>query len=30
MDPADAYSGMPLAELAMIRHETLYSRLFMS
>jgi urease accessory protein len=30
MDPAEAYSGMPLAELAMIRHETLYSRLFMS
>jgi urease accessory protein len=30
MDPADAYSGMPLAELAMIRHEKLYSRLFMS
>nr|WP_255807591.1 urease accessory UreF family protein [Cohnella mopanensis] len=30
MDPADAYSAMPLAELAMIRHETLYSRLFMS
>ncbi|QMV40533.1 urease accessory protein UreF [Cohnella cholangitidis] len=30
MDPADAYSAMPMAELAMIRHETLYSRLFMS
>ncbi|TFE31613.1 urease accessory protein UreF [Cohnella luojiensis] len=30
MDPSEAYSGMPLAELAMIRHETLYSRLFMS
>ncbi|MFC4599275.1 urease accessory protein UreF [Cohnella hongkongensis] len=30
MDPDDAYSAMPLAELAMIRHETLYSRLFMS
>jgi urease accessory protein len=30
MDPAEAYSGMPLAELAMIRHEKLYSRLFMS
>lgn len=30
MDPAESYSGMPLAELAMIRHETLYSRLFMS
>lgn len=30
MDPSEAYSAMPLAELAMIRHETLYSRLFMS
>ncbi|MBB6673917.1 urease accessory protein UreF [Cohnella nanjingensis] len=30
MDPADAYAAMPLAELAMIRHERLYSRLFMS
>ncbi|WP_373231754.1 urease accessory protein UreF [Cohnella sp.] len=30
MDPSEAYSGMPLSELAMIRHETLYSRLFMS
>ncbi|MFC5471664.1 urease accessory protein UreF [Cohnella suwonensis] len=30
MDPEDAYGAMPLAELAMIRHETLYSRLFMS
>lgn len=30
MDPLEAYSAMPLAELAMIRHETLYSRLFMS
>lgn len=29
-DPSDAYSAMPMAELAMIRHETLYSRLFMS
>jgi urease accessory protein len=30
MDPAEAYSSMPMAELAMIRHEKLYSRLFMS
>lgn len=30
MHPADAYSAMPLSELSMIRHETLYSRLFMS
>ncbi|WP_258881366.1 urease accessory protein UreF [Paenibacillus sp. sptzw28] len=30
LDPEDAYSNMPMAELAMIRHETLYSRLFMS
>lgn len=30
MDPSEAYSAMPLSELAMIRHETLYSRLFMS
>lgn len=30
MEPEDAWSDMPLAELAMIRHETLYSRLFMS
>ncbi|RED65633.1 urease accessory protein UreF [Cohnella lupini] len=30
MDPSDAYGAMPLAELAMVRHETLYSRLFMS
>lgn len=30
MDPEDAYGAMPLAELAMIRHEKLYSRLFMS
>ena len=28
--PEDAYSNMPMAELAMMRHETLYSRLFMS
>jgi len=30
MDPEEAYGAMPLADLAMIRHETLYSRLFMS
>jgi urease accessory protein len=30
MDPEDAYGAMPLAEMAMIRHERLYSRLFMS
>ncbi|MFS0727434.1 urease accessory protein UreF [Paenibacillus sp. 1P07SE] len=30
MEPHEAWSNMPLAELAMIRHETLYSRLFMS
>jgi urease accessory protein len=30
MDPMDAYSAMPMAELAMMRHERLYSRLFMS
>lgn len=30
MPPEEAYSAMPLADLAMIRHETLYSRLFMS
>jgi urease accessory protein len=30
MAPEDAYGAMPLADLAMIRHETLYSRLFMS
>lgn len=30
MEPSEAYSGMPLSELASIRHETLYSRLFMS
>lgn len=30
MDPADACGAMPMAELAMIRHEKLYSRLFMS
>ncbi|NIK69754.1 urease accessory protein [Paenibacillus sp. BK033] len=30
MLPEEAYSNMPMAELAMIRHEGLYSRLFMS
>lgn len=30
MAPEDAYGAMPLADLAMMRHETLYSRLFMS
>ncbi|MFF2480463.1 urease accessory protein UreF [Paenibacillus sp. NPDC058071] len=30
LEPEDAYANMPMAELAMIRHETLYSRLFMS
>ncbi|MFB9330943.1 urease accessory protein UreF [Paenibacillus aurantiacus] len=30
MEPEDAYANMPLADIAMIRHETLYSRLFMS
>lgn len=30
MEPEDAYTNMPMAEIAMIRHETLYSRLFMS
>jgi urease accessory protein len=30
LEPEEAYSNMPLAELAMMRHETLYSRLFMS
>ncbi|WP_127529639.1 urease accessory protein UreF [Paenibacillus kobensis] len=30
LEPEDAYSNMPMAEMAMIRHETLYSRLFMS
>ncbi|WP_028611760.1 urease accessory protein UreF [Paenibacillus harenae] len=28
--PEEAYSNMPMAELAMMRHERLYSRLFMS
>lgn len=30
LEPEEAHSNMPLAELAMIRHERLYSRLFMS
>jgi urease accessory protein len=30
LQPEEAYANMPLAELAMIRHERLYSRLFMS
>ncbi|SEO24884.1 urease accessory protein UreF [Paenibacillus sp. OV219] len=30
MEPEEAYSNMPLAEIAMMRHEQLYSRLFMS
>ncbi|SDX18349.1 urease accessory protein UreF [Paenibacillus sp. CF384] len=30
MAPEDAYSFMPLSEIAMMRHENLYSRLFMS
>jgi urease accessory protein len=30
LDPSDAYGAMPMAELAMIRHGKLYSRLFMS
>lgn len=29
-DPEQAYSNMPMAEMAMMRHERLYSRLFMS
>ncbi|XEC93108.1 urease accessory protein UreF [Paenibacillus tarimensis] len=29
-EPEEAWMNMPMAELAMIRHETLYSRLFMS
>ncbi|MNI98668.1 Urease accessory protein UreF [compost metagenome] len=29
-EPEEAWNSMPMAELAMIRHETLYSRLFMS
>ena len=30
LEPEDAYSNMPMAELSMMRHERLYSRLFMS
>jgi urease accessory protein len=30
LEPENAYANMPMAEIAMIRHETLYSRLFMS
>ncbi|SEC65698.1 urease accessory protein UreF [Paenibacillus sp. GP183] len=30
LDPADAYTNTPSADLAMMQHETLYSRLFMS
>ena len=30
IEPEEAYTNMPLAELSMIRHEHLYSRLFMS
>ncbi|RAP75558.1 urease accessory protein UreF [Paenibacillus montanisoli] len=30
MEPEEAYSHMPLSEIAMMRHESLYSRLFMS
>ncbi|WP_256711049.1 urease accessory protein UreF [Paenibacillus sp. FSL A5-0031] len=30
MVPEQAYSNMPMAEMAMMRHERLYSRLFMS
>ncbi|MDQ0110772.1 urease accessory protein UreF [Paenibacillus harenae] len=30
LEPEEAYSNMPMAELAMMRHERLYSRLFMS
>jgi urease accessory protein len=30
MDPMDAYTNTPSADLAMMQHETLYSRLFMS
>ncbi|NUU60359.1 urease accessory protein UreF [Paenibacillus agri] len=29
-EPEEAWNSMPMAELAMVRHETLYSRLFMS
>jgi urease accessory protein len=30
LDPAEAYTNTPSADLAMMQHETLYSRLFMS
>ncbi|WP_246321193.1 urease accessory protein UreF [Paenibacillus germinis] len=30
LDPLDAYTNSPAADLAMMQHETLYSRLFMS
>ncbi len=30
LEPEDAYSNMPMAELGMMAHEQLYSRLFMS
>ncbi|OBZ12500.1 urease accessory protein UreF [Bacillus sp. FJAT-26390] len=30
LEPEEAYSNMPMAELSMMRHERLYSRLFMS
>ncbi|QHW30574.1 urease accessory protein UreF [Paenibacillus rhizovicinus] len=30
LQPEDAHTNMPLSEIAMIRHEQLYSRLFMS
>lgn len=30
LDPSDAYTNAPSADLAMMQHETLYSRLFMS
>ncbi|MEW9700664.1 urease accessory protein UreF [Paenibacillus sp. SI8] len=30
MDPLDAYTNTPAADIAMMQHETLYSRLFMS
>jgi urease accessory protein len=30
LEPEEAYSNMPMAEMAMMRHERLYSRLFMS
>ncbi|CAM4247623.1 urease accessory protein UreF [Paenibacillus alkaliterrae] len=30
LEPEEAYANMPMSEVAMIRHERLYSRLFMS